>query len=256
LITDWPLFNRIIFYPRTTEIKPSFPVDVEGISLGCHMQRPFPDAGVVLYFHGNGELAAECDRFLARMFLDMGINVCFVEYRGYGASGGTPSLAAMLGDGERVVEALGIPHDRIVAFGRSIGSLYAIELARRLPRLGGLILESGIANLLDLSPIKAWGTLGKCISKAAVKLTPFNNQAKMKSFNRPVLILHTEGDYLVPRSHADRLYAWSRSPEKRLVMFPNGDHNSILNANAAEYVESVGGFLRGVGITNELKGSG
>ena len=52
----------------------------------------------------------------------------------------------MLGDGEATVKAAGLAPERVIAFGRSIGSLYAIELAHRQPALAGLILESGIAD--------------------------------------------------------------------------------------------------------------
>lgn len=257
MITDWPLFSRIVFYPRPTDVEPSFPVDVNGVRLGCHLHKPYPDAGLVLYFHGNGELAVECDRWLASLFLDMGVNVCFAEYRGYGASGGTPALAAMLGDGQRIVEALGMPPERVVVFGRSLGSLYAIELARRLPRLAGLIVESGIANLLDLSPVAKYGWLGRGIATAMIRFTPFNHRRKMKAYAGPVLILHAAGDQLVVPSHAERLTAWSGSTTKRLVMFPRGNHNTILTANVTEYVRAVSEFLQRTGIVrSEAKADG
>jgi len=55
----------------------------------------------------------------------------------------------MLGDGEAAINAAGIKPERAIALGRSIGSLYAIELAHRQPTLAGLIIESGIADPLE-----------------------------------------------------------------------------------------------------------
>ncbi len=104
-------------------------------------------SGIVVHFHGNGELASEYTRRHAGLFLDMGVSVCFVDYRGYGRSTGTPALAAMRGDGERVVRALGVDPGKVVTFGRSLGSLYAIELADRLPGIAGVVIESGIADV-------------------------------------------------------------------------------------------------------------
>ena len=49
-------------------------------------------------------------------------------------------------DGEAAIKAAGLTPERVIAFGRSIGSLYAIELVHRQPAIAGLILESGIAD--------------------------------------------------------------------------------------------------------------
>src|SRR5690606_278510 len=78
-----------------------------------------------------------------------GINTLFVEYRGYGASTGTPGLVRMLADVGRVLAHIAAPPGQVFAYGRSIGSIYAIEATRRLPVLGGLIIESGIADPLE-----------------------------------------------------------------------------------------------------------
>jgi len=46
-------------------------------------------------------------------------------------------------------------------------------------------------------------------------------------------------------SHAERLAAWAGGPVT-LRIFEEGDHNSILAANADEYLEAVAAFLAGV----------
>ena len=51
------------------------------------------------------------------------------EYRGYGGSTGEPSLVAMLDDVDAIFSALGRPAGELVVYGRSIGSIYAIEFA-------------------------------------------------------------------------------------------------------------------------------
>jgi pimeloyl-ACP methyl ester carboxylesterase len=245
---DHPLVSRRVFQPRPTAATPSLWVDTDGGRLGCHVRRVDPAAGWVVYFHGNGELAADCDRHLHDLFT--GVNVCFAEYRGYGASDGTPQLAAMLGDGERVVAALGVPAEWVVAFGRSLGSVYAVELARRLPALAGLILESGLADLAELwSVVADDDALGLPPGAAAAALAErFDHRAKLAGYAGPVLVLHTAGDRLVPPSHAERLHAWAGGADRRLVLFPRGDHNTILGANVAEYVVAVRRFLRDAGV--------
>jgi pimeloyl-ACP methyl ester carboxylesterase len=234
-----------LFHPRRTATLPTFAVGEEELRLGCHQVRVDPLAGWVIFFHGNGELAAESERYLGRLFTAAGWNACFVEYRGYGASGGRPALAAMLGDGERVATALGAPPEKIVAFGRSLGSVYAIELARRLPALGGLVLESGIASVSDQwSLTKEAGEVGCDPSAIAAALAAdFDHRVKLSGYSGRMLVLHAAGDRLVVPSNAERLHAWGGGSEKRLVVFRQGDHNSIFVANESDYTAEVRRFL-------------
>ncbi|OWK45191.1 alpha/beta hydrolase [Fimbriiglobus ruber] len=251
-LLDHPVIGRRVFHPRPTTAAPTLVVEAGGYQLGCHVQRPHPNGGWVVYFHGNGELAAECDRYCSDLFTQAGFNVCFIEYRGYGASDGEPTLSAMLGDGERVVAALGVPAGRVVAFGRSLGSLYAIELARRLPAIGGVVLESGIAAISDLWPLAQKAEEIGCEPAAIDQeiAADFDHQAKLGAYNGPLLVLHAAGDTLVDASHAERLHAWASGPDKRLVLLPRGSHNTILSANLTEYVAELQGFLRRVGPSN------
>ncbi|HEX8203707.1 MAG TPA: alpha/beta hydrolase, partial [Isosphaeraceae bacterium] len=207
--------------------------------------------GLLLHFHGNGELAAEYAADDVELFRRMGVNVCFAEYRGYGASTGEPALGAMLGDGERIVRALGVPPERIVAFGRSLGSLYAIELARRLPRLAGLIIESGVADVLELIRLFLPDVAGLGTTEAELATeveAHFNLKRSLEGFAGDLLILHAAGDRLLNASHARRLHDWAGAREKKLVLFETGDHNSILFANLPAYLREVDAFLRRAGI--------
>lgn len=242
--------NQRAFFPQSTTVRATLNIRSESTVLGCHVQRNHPDAGWVVYFHGNGELAAECVDYCGDLFASAGVNVCFVEYRGYGQSDGEPALVAMLGDGEQIVRALGVPTERVIAFGRSLGSIYAIELAHRLPKLGGLVLESGIASITDIWPIpndsvKESAERGEMVTALA---THFDHQAKLSKYRGPLLILHATGDHLVPKSHAERLYQWGGGTHKRLALLPKGNHNSILTANVPAYVAELERFVQGIGI--------
>lgn len=250
-LLDHPAVGGSVFNPRSTSVPPTLWVEAGGSRLGCHVRRAHPDAGWVIYFHGNGELAADCDRSLGRLFDEVGVNVCFAEYRGYGASPGEPALAGMLGDGERIVAAIGVPAGRVVSFGRSLGSLYAIELARRLPGLAGLVIESGIAAVADLWPLdREAEAAGSGPGTAATALaTHFDHRAKLGGYAGPLLILHAAGDELLDRSHPERLHAWGGGVDKRLVVFPHGNHNTILPANFVAYLAELQAFFHAVGLT-------
>jgi hypothetical protein len=250
-ILDHVLISRRVFYPRKTWNHPNLVVDVGGDQIGCHVCFVHRNAGWVLYFHGNGELAYEAEQYCGSLFNGSGVNVCFVEYRGYGCSTGKPALSSMLGDGESVLKALAASPDRVVAFGRSLGSVYAIELAHRFPTLGGLVLESGIASIDDL-----WRLVDKAdemgcdpseITAALAK--QFDHQAKLKNYLGRQLVLHTAKDHLVERWHAEHLHDWGGGTNKQLVMFERGDHNTIRSENFLEYQQHVDTFLKDAGVS-------
>jgi pimeloyl-ACP methyl ester carboxylesterase len=253
MLVDHPEVSQKAFYPRRTDLEPTLRVDVGDAVLGCYLHTPHPTAGTLLHFHGNGELAADYAGHYADLFLQMGVNVCFAEYRGYGASTGTPSLGGMLPDGARIVEALGVPPEKMVVFGRSLGCVYALELVRRYPRMAGLVLESGCADVLETlrlfldNPEQLGGTEGAL--RAEIE-THFNHKAKLESYQGPLLVLHAVHDRLLECSHGERLYAWGGGKAKQLVLFPNGDHNTILSANFRQYIAELHAFLRRTGVSN------
>jgi pimeloyl-ACP methyl ester carboxylesterase len=159
----------------------------------------------------------------------------------------------MLGDGVQVVAALGVPAERVVAFGRSLGSLYAIELAHRLPSLGGLVIESGIAVLNDIR----WrlGLVAEGIGHNSITLTTaiaeyFDHQTKLGDYSGPLLVLHAAKDHIIDQSHAERIHAWGGGHAKRLVVFPLGDHNTIFPANYVEYLAELRTFLQNTGLAS------
>jgi pimeloyl-ACP methyl ester carboxylesterase len=211
----------------------------------------------MLHFHGNGETAADCAEDCAELFLKMGVNACFAEYRGYGSSTGEPGLGAMLPDGEAIFRTLGVDLDRVVVFGRSLGALYAIELARRLPHLAGLVLESSSADVLEalLPGLEELERAG--VSRAALIAEVgqhFDLRRSLRDYKGGLLVLHAGHDQWLDRSHAERLYDWGGGADKKLVVFPEGNHNTILVANFWEYLREVSSFLHRVGVATAGNG--
>ncbi|MFO0612547.1 MAG: alpha/beta hydrolase [Polyangiaceae bacterium] len=243
-LLDHPLVSSRYFYPRPGAPPVVTEVPVDGAVLACASHRPLPYAPLLVHFHGNGEIVADYVPDLARAFESIGLNTFFVEYRGYGGSTGAPALQTMLVDVGRVLESLhGVELGRTFVYGRSVGSIFAIEAAHRFPGLGGLIVESGIADplerlLLRVRPEELGATLEDLRAEAALHL---DHRAKLGAFPGRVLVLHAEHDGLVDRSHAERNAAWS--PRSELVLFPRGDHNSILHANLDAILDAVRRFV-------------
>lgn len=103
--------------------------------------------------------------------------------------------------------AAGYPADfPVVLFGRSIGSVCAVHLAARFPtQFHGLIIESGIANLLELPMVAMLAAGMPMIAVLVSRLPdPWANKAKMASVNIRTLIIHGERDEISPV----RVTAW------------------------------------------------
>ena len=244
-VLDSPAISGCYLFPQPRFIADPFIVKVDGIELACFRQITDLDGYTVVHFHGNGEAVADYVPDMVDEFSSLGLNSLFVEYRQYGGSSGKAQLVAMLSDGEAAVAAAGIVPEKVIAFGRSIGSLYAIELAHRLPGIAGLILESGIADpaerFLTYADLPAAG-INENQFFTEVK-RHFNHKRKLSGYSGPLLILHTEHDGLVDISHAERNHKWAASTQKRLVRFSTGDHNSIMVRNRDEYFKAIRTFV-------------
>ena len=241
---DHSLLSERYFYPWPNPFPDPFFVDGNGGRLGCRYGRGFPEGLTVVHFHGNGETVGDyLDGFAARME-SLGVNLLLAEYRGYGMSEGDPRMAAMLEDVPPIVAASGVDPSRIIFFGRSLGSLYAVHAALLYPRAAGLILESAIADPLErilerLEP-RQLGVTHEELKAEVDRL--FNQQWKLAALTGRNLVMHTRRDDLVNLSHAERLHSWANGP-KELVIFDRGDHNNIMEINRDSYFAHLKRFL-------------
>lgn len=239
-ICDHKLISERYFFPRPGSVA-DVKVAVSGATLACASNNG-GHAQTLLHFHGNGEIVDDYVPGFPELMDGLHLNTFFAEYRGYGGSTGTPLLATMLGDVDALVEAAGGPEDLIV-FGRSIGSIYAIETARRYPQIAGLVLESGIANVLERILLRASPSeMGASPDEVRAAFAEhFDHHAKLSKVTCPTLILHAEHDHLVDKSHAEQNAASVGGPCK-LVILPRGDHNSIFFENREQYLAELKSF--------------
>jgi pimeloyl-ACP methyl ester carboxylesterase len=249
MILDSPLLSERYFFPRRAAVPNPFWVECDGARLSCHRDARHAGGYTFLHFHGNGEIVTDYCFDYAPAVAELGVNVVLAEYRGYGASTGRPALASMLGDTGAIVRALGVPEEKLIVYGRSIGSIYAIECAARHPRIAGLVLESGIADPLDrvllrVSPEELGVSLDELRKEISSVL---DHEKKLAAYTGPLLILHTEHDGIIDRSHADRMEAWCGSRDKQKHIFAQGNHNTILGTNWNEYIDLLRRFLDHIG---------
>lgn len=248
---DHPAVNSRVFFPRPD---PGFPTPSGSVDMdvrvgdGVHVAARFhpsdPVLPTVLHFHGNGEIVADYDD-LAGVFHEIGASLVCADFRGYGRSTGTPSVRALVGDAHAVLDAvLSMLAERghtgpLVVMGRSLGSAPAIEIASaRGDCVAGAIVESGFAQAVPLLEF-----LGVDVRSLGLDLNGRDNKDKMERVRIPVLFLHAEYDNIVPLWHAQRNYEHAASPDKRLVIIPGADHNTIMALGRPLYWSSIAEFL-------------
>lgn len=206
----------------------------DGVTLsGLHMTDP-SNPRTVLYFGGNKFALASHLDYRTRDFAETGVNVVFWEYRGYGQSGGEPTLDTMHADARRVYQfarsELNVPAERLVLHGYSLGSFLAAPLALKVNH-AGLVLESTATNPRDWAEHQVpWWAWPFVTIRIAPELGPENNLDRMKRYTGPLLILAGEDDRLTPAWMAEKIhrYAGSRPPDKHLFIVPGAGHGKAM----------------------------
>jgi fermentation-respiration switch protein FrsA (DUF1100 family) len=260
-LLDHPQVTTVLFHPRPeptgTPRRPSahgraedMLIAVGGrVDVGARFHLSATEkAPNILFFHGNGEIVADYDD-IGALYNQLGINFLAVDYRGYGRSGGTPTVTAMMRDCHRILDfADCMLQERklvgpIIVMGRSLGSAPAIELASAHPnRLDGLIVESGFAAAAPLLRL-----LGVDPDRLGFdEDTGFRNVQKIAHIQQPTLIIHAERDHIIPFADGVTLYEACAAAQKTFLKIPDADHNTIFFAALREYLEAVKRFTEQV----------
>ena len=189
--------------------------------------------GTVLQLHGNAENISTHFASLAWM-PERGFNVFIFDYRGYGASGGEPSLEGAQIDIEAAVQTLlartDIDRDRIVMYGQSLGgalAAYYVAHSQHRDRLRALVLESTFSDYVDIVREKfadhwfSWPFQWLPQLTVDDRFSPLPAMASISPL--PLLVLHGDQDRIVPMHHGKRLYEAALEP-KQLWIVPGAGH--------------------------------
>lgn len=246
---DHPQIVSRLFYPRPDESPSAADASIlelaisvaAGIEIGGKFFISSRKAPSILFFHGNGEIVSDYDG-LGPLFSNIDINFIPVDYRGYGRSGGTPSVSSMMRDCHAIYRHVRGYLDEngftgaFLVMGRSLGSASALELASSYPEaFDGLIIDSGFAFALPL--LRVIGINPDLLGINEEE--GFRNYDKIKKFFNPTLIIHAEHDQIIPCQEGRKLYQSSAALVKHLVTIPQADHNTIFMYGMREYMAAI-----------------
>ncbi len=176
----------------------------------------------ILYFHGNaGGLNARAERI--KRFAGAGFGVFMPAYRGYSGSSGEPSERALVADALLVYDDLrtaGVAADDIVAYGESLGSGVAVQLAA-VRHVGALVLDAPYTSLPDIGkrlyPYAPVGTF---------MIDRFDSKTHIAKVKAPILILHGTNDTTVPIGLGRALFEIAPEP-KEFAAIESAGHSNI-----------------------------
>lgn len=191
----------------------------------------------ILFLHGNAENISTHFRSVAWLPA-AGFNVLALDYRGYGASDGFPTLAGMQLDIDAAMRSLlahnGVDPNRIVIFGQSLGGAlgiyYAAHSAYRA-NIRAVVIDSSfydyrgivrekLASIFLTWPFQwlPWLTVDDDYSPAAsvAAISPL-----------PLLLIHGDRDVVVPFHDSEQLFEHAGEP-RELWIVPGAGHTQSL----------------------------
>jgi pimeloyl-ACP methyl ester carboxylesterase len=230
---------------RLRTINPVRPAELsrrDGLAYALWQPDRAPLRGGVLILHGAGS-CKESHYDFCRALLPLGFASISFDQRGHGESDG-PMDGRAISDVNSMSELLSERTGKPMALrGSSMGGYLALVAASQVGAGAVVAICPASADQLrrslrsgshrfnaDLQPLDA--LLGQNDDLHAI----------VEALEIPVLLLHAEGDEVVPVEHSRELAGHLRHPESRLVVVPGGHHRSVqhdeeLQALSTRFIE-------------------
>jgi pimeloyl-ACP methyl ester carboxylesterase len=237
--------ERLIFFPQPLTSTAHLPARAAPLELtaadgvrirGWIVGGAGSPAPAVICFGGNAE---EVSWLLSEKRWPREWTIVAVNYRGYGASEGAPGEGTLTSDALAIFDAIArradVDPQRIVVFGRSLGTAIAAYVAAERP-VAGAILASPFDSLA------AVGRQHYPWLPVSLLLRHRFDAASLAIRNRmPLLVVAGENDSIVPPARSRALFdAWAGP--KTWQVIADADHNDLGAFDA--FWDGVARFLR------------
>jgi fermentation-respiration switch protein FrsA (DUF1100 family) len=236
------LIERLIFQPDRHVPPPPRGVEerwihtADGARLHAWYAAGGGSAPTLVWSHGNGgNIAGRADVLCA--LAAQGLNVLAYDYRGYGKSDGWPTEEGVYLDAQAAYDSerrRGMPPQRIVAFGESLGGAVSIALARARS-CAAIAVVSTFTTMRDV--VRAhFGPL------AMLSGDRFNSRRRLTRLSVPIFVAHGDRDEVVPFTLGEQLFKAAKQP-KRFFRARGAHHNDVFAAPGL--IDAIAAFARG-----------
>jgi uncharacterized protein len=220
----------------------------DGVTLYGWVQGPETATRYIIQFMGNAEYVGPGASLYGETAQALNAKFLLFDYRGFANSEGRPSEQGLYADARAAwdfaVHELGWHPALIVLWGRSLGGGVATKLAAELLEAGqppgAVILESAFTSIPDMARA-LMPFLGK---PGWLTYSRFDNLGRAPGLELPVMLIHGNGDEIVPFEMSKRLHEALPGP-KHLLELESG-HNNVWSVRSQANLirEEIDQFLQ------------
>lgn len=194
-----------------------------GVKLQAWYKKALDNYPTIVFFHGNGGNLAHRSGFFD-LLSKGGFGILALDYRGYGASTGSPSEQGFYSDARAAINYavtdISIPPEKIIIYGESIGTGVAVQMATEY-KTAALILQSPFSSMKELvKNYYPWLPVGLLLKDR------YDSNKKIAKVKSPILLFHGDEDTIIPIEYGKKLFAASPEPKKS-VYFSGKGHNDL-----------------------------
>jgi fermentation-respiration switch protein FrsA (DUF1100 family) len=165
-----------------------------------------------------------------------GFSVLLFDYRGFGGNPGTPSEEGLVRDAraaqQLLVEGFGLPADRLMYYGESLGAAVVTRLAASHSP-AGLVLRSPFVDLASVAAFHYPFLPVRALLKDQYPVADILARVRV-----PTVVIYGTKDSIVPPEQS-RAVAEAAGGPTRTVAVQGADHNDPVLLNGSQLVDSV-----------------
>jgi len=200
---------------------------VSGIAYMHYHPKKRKNQFLILHSHGNACEIGHMDRFLMKLFEDLGnVDIISYDYEGYGLTKGlnkTPTIDGCIRSIDSIYNhaiSMGYRPEHIILYGVSIGTGPSVDLAARKP-IHSMLLQSPYTSIIGVGSPCVETTLDCLYIPNA-----FPSLTQIPNIRVPITILHGTNDKVIPYEHAVKL---QNANPIYVILYPleNATHNNI-----------------------------
>ena len=206
----------------------------DGLDLRAWWAPPAPGRATLVYFPGNaGNLSFRAP--LVRPYLDAGLGVLLIAWRGFEGNPGQPTEAGLYRDAHAALaflRAQAIAPQRTVLYGESLGTAVAVQVASETT-VAAVILDAPFTSLVDVAAHHFW-----FLPVRPLMRDRYESAARIAALGAPLLILHGSRDTVVPIEFGRRLFDAAAEP-KAMVVIEGAGHTGLAQVAAAQVLDFI-----------------
>lgn len=205
-------------------------------------QNPKNAKGTVVHFHGNAQNMSAHWQFVAWL-PQRGFNVFVFDYRGYGASQGSPEPKGVFEDSNAALNYVrsrkDIDSERLIIIGQSLGGTNAIAVVGSGNRAGvkAIAIEATFSSYSSIANDKIPGA-GALVDNTYSAENYVANLAPI-----PLLLVHGTSDPVVPYAHSLRLLDKAHEPKTMVTVVGGGHVEALTPRFGGKYQEALLDFF-------------